>query len=545
MSRPSDAAIRMWYFMRIPNVGDMINPSIVSQVSGRPTLRANGADQARLWAIGSILGAAPPNAIVWGSGFMDPDQRPALDSRNLYALRGKLTAGELRRAGLGLAELPLGDPGYLVPDLFPDPAPEKEYKLGFIPHYVDRQHPFFQQILREEGVVDLDVQASPEVFFAQLRKCEAVVSSSLHGLIFAEAFGIPNLWVKLSDRVVRSGFKFRDWFSTMARPQTEPLEPSSDLAGKDLVARAALHDSQIDRQALRSAFPSSRLDELAEPVPAPFVPLQACRERPTPIFVISYNRGKFLQSAVSSYRKLNRKTAIIVHDNGSDDRETLDILDRLEEEGCLIHRGARIQSAEELNAVDGTVQSYFSNWSEPSRYVVTDCDIDLSIAHAGALDLYDELLNRFTDVECVGPMLRIRDIPRTYPLFDRVMERHISQFWSRKPEWTETSFGRVATLDCPIDTTFALHRAGEAFRRLKRSRRVYFPFEARHLDWYLDSDGMQAAPYYSTAAEDISHWSNLASHRNGTREQEGRSEFVYVDYDSGGQRLVEKVWRGE
>ena len=70
-----------------------------------------------------------------------------------------------------------------------------------------------------------------------------------------------------------------------------------------------------------------------------------------------------------------------------------------------------------------------------------------------------------------------------------MMNRHIEQFWHRQPLWAETSFGRVAYLDAPIDTTMAMHRAGEPFFRLKQSLRVYEPYEAQHLDWYLRSIG--------------------------------------------------------
>jgi hypothetical protein len=62
-------------------------------------------------------------------------------------------------------------------------------------------------------------------------------------------------------------------------------------------------------------------------------------------------------------------------------------------------------------------------------------------------------------------------------------------------------------LECLIDTTFALHRAGEPFRRLKKALRVYAPFEARHLDWY-DDTGTGDAVYAATSSSGISHWNN-------------------------------------
>jgi hypothetical protein len=112
----------------------------------------------------------------------------------------------------------------------------------------------------------------------------------------------------------------------------------------------------------------------------------------------------------------------------------------------------------------------------------------------------------FEDVECVGPMLTIADVPRSYPLFNRVMQRHVEQFWGREPEWAQLRNGSIAYLRCPIDTTFAVHRVGSAFRRLKHGLRVYHPYEAKHLDWYLSKE--EPTKYRETSSPEISHWDN-------------------------------------
>jgi hypothetical protein len=74
------------------------------------------------------------------------------------------------------------------------------------------------------------------------------------------------------------------------------------------------------------------------------------------------------------------------------------------------------------------------------------------------------------------------------------------------PNFADTSFGPVAILKAAIDTTFALHRAGEPFRRLKASLRVYEPYEARHLDWYISDAGEDH--YARTSSPAIAHWNN-------------------------------------
>jgi hypothetical protein len=216
-----------------------------------------------------------------------------------------------------------------------------------------------------------------------------------------------------------------------------------------------------------------------------------------------------LKRSIAALRKLVTPTEIIIHDNGSTDADTLAILDELQATGIAVYRCAAIKDADDLNQVNETVSHYFSAWSEPCRYVVSDCDVDMSIADPHAIDVYDELLNKFRQMESVGPMLRICDIPREFPLFNLVMNRHIEWFWRHTPTVTETSHGEAAFLQTLIDTTFALHRAGEPFRRQKNALRVYEPFEAKHLDWYpLEMDGDERRRYADSSSHLISHWNN-------------------------------------
>lgn len=227
-----------------------------------------------------------------------------------------------------------------------------------------------------------------------------------------------------------------------------------------------------------------------------------------PIFIISFDRGEYLLRAIKSYEMQDVPVDIIVHDNGSTDGRTLQVLEGLRQAGTRIYRHGAISQPEELNNVDLSVQLYRSETGYDGPYVVTDCDVDLSSASPAALRTYLELLDLFQDVECVGPMLTIADIPRSYPLFNRVMARHISQFWSRHPDWIELSTGPIAYLKHAIDTTFAVHRRASQFRRLKTGLRVYHPYEAKHLDWYLTNS--EASEYRRSSSPAISHWDNVS-----------------------------------
>jgi hypothetical protein len=239
-----------------------------------------------------------------------------------------------------------------------------------------------------------------------------------------------------------------------------------------------------------------------------------------PVFLISFNRGTKLRGMVDGLRQLETETEIVVHDNGSSDPGTLEVLHELEQEGVRVVRCEPISSPDELNLVDGTVQRFFEDWGEPQRYVVSDCDIDLTVADPRALAVYDELLDRHPEAACVGPMLRISDLPEAYPLRNSVLNRHIYQFWQHDPRIEQTSFGEVASRPARIDTTFALHRAGERFHRLKMGLRVYEPFEARHMDWYEWSSTV----YRESASTEITNW--------GRAQEEGAEASEPLEYTS-------------
>jgi hypothetical protein len=177
----------------------------------------------------------------------------------------------------------------------------------------------------------------------------------------------------------------------------------------------------------------------------------------------------------------------------------------MEREGIKIFWREPIVTADELDLVNNTVSEIFAG-RRPTPYVVTDCDVDLACASPHSIAIYFTLLRAIPQAACVGPMLRIEDIPQSYPLFARVMNLHIGQFWHRYPRTAQIGDVQVAYILAPIDTTFAVHQSGQPFRRLKNGIRVSRPFDARHLDWYPDEQ--TTGPYHGRSAVGVSHWDN-------------------------------------
>jgi len=221
-----------------------------------------------------------------------------------------------------------------------------------------------------------------------------------------------------------------------------------------------------------------------------------------PIFVISFNRHRMMRKALASYQSQSTPVELIIHDNGSDDPETLDYLAKLEADGITVVRRGKIHSPDELNNVNETITNYFS-CRHPTPYAVTDCDIELQ--SRDSVTTYLDLLSAIPNAETVGPMLRIEDVNPTYRLFNHMMNRHINGQWHRRPLFVNVAGRDVALQFTIIDTTFGVYRAGAQFQRLQRGIRVYAPYDARHMDFYPSE---QEPIYQETSDPQISHWSN-------------------------------------
>ena len=86
-----------------------------------------------------------------------------------------------------------------------------------------------------------------------------------------------------------------------------------------------------------------------------------------------------------------------------------------------------------------------------------------------------------------------------------------------------------------IDTTFALHREGSRFRRMKNGLRVYNPFEALHLDWYPHN--LESA-YQKSSSSEISHWNNADHLEEFAREPLRYDQYSVVEADENGKLTV-------
>ena len=202
------------------NWGDYVAPVLVEYISGQKTsyIKSEGfTDEDDVYAVvGSILSwQQKPNLTVWGPGFMCEGQTMLVKPKNVLAVRGPLTRQNLLNQGIDCPEV-YGDPALLFSKFY-NPSIIKKYKVGIIPHYVDKNNEWLLSIKGDDKVKILDICSDTHKFVDNLKECEMVLSSSLHGLIAADSYGIPNLRVKMSDKIGGANFKFRDYFLSVSR----------------------------------------------------------------------------------------------------------------------------------------------------------------------------------------------------------------------------------------------------------------------------------------------------------------------------------------
>lgn len=243
------------------NVGDRLSPVICGHVGGYEPRLAPPWRRRKLIAIGSVLGAARDGDVIWGTGLKVPEHARLVATAvglDIRAVRGPLTRQALIRHGVECPEV-YGDPGALIGRAFPLER-SSEFRFGLVPHL--HQIAAFQAQInpKREDTLLIPTSQHWRLFCKNLCRCELVLSSSLHGVIMAEAYGIPAVLIRHGDFISSSAFKFEDYFHSTGRDlafidssSVFPLNEEEVLRKSDSIPPPAL---DLDR--LESAYPYSR-----------------------------------------------------------------------------------------------------------------------------------------------------------------------------------------------------------------------------------------------------------------------------------------------
>ena len=212
--------VKAYWWREVPNFGDALAPFLLEHFSG-VRVEWETVSRSRVASVGSILEHIPPlwDGYILGSGMLHEDSRLQVHqmrsgiTARILALRGPLTARVIP------GEYPLGDPGILADELVG--AQPKRWDLGILPHFSDTElTPRFEKLMPPGTVVKVISPGDhPLEVVRQIGSCRRVVTSSLHGMVVADAFGIPRR-VEMAKANLSDGgtFKFRDYSASIQTP---------------------------------------------------------------------------------------------------------------------------------------------------------------------------------------------------------------------------------------------------------------------------------------------------------------------------------------
>lgn len=205
------------------NLGDALSSVMVALLSGLPIEHvAHESTRLRMAAVGTIGHSLKQgDVVVWGTGtsrYRNPgapaDQRIPVAPLPGTRLHITATRGPVSRRILGeenaVGPAVYGDPVWLLPEFYPGPR-KKRWKLGVIIHLADLQDRSFdvrpkpehlRYVVPDELAGDIKlIHTVTPIGLSGMRdrldeilSCERIVSTSLHGMVFAESYGIPCLY---------------------------------------------------------------------------------------------------------------------------------------------------------------------------------------------------------------------------------------------------------------------------------------------------------------------------------------------------------------
>lgn len=200
--------MKLYYWKSKNNFGDLLGPLLLKKIAGLDS-EWSTAPESQLVTVGSILEHLPTSwsGVIAGCGKLHENSELNLCHTKVLAVRGPLTARGFK------GNIVLGDPGLIADELVG--YQDKEYNLGIVPHWSDNELELNPIFLKYNPKI-IRVGDDPLEVIRQIGQCKKIVSSSLHGIILADAFGIPRR-IEIPPRVyshphIEGGlFKWRDY----------------------------------------------------------------------------------------------------------------------------------------------------------------------------------------------------------------------------------------------------------------------------------------------------------------------------------------------
>ena len=242
------------------NLGDSLGLVIVDYLLSNRGLKRDAPVKGRkhLFTVGSnIFGGEYignyQNATIWGSGILkEPSPRLSFLQRlshrhlDIRAVRGPLTREVLLRFGHNCPEV-YGDPAILMPMIYSPSDTTKKNDFIVIPQFYNEcifrdEHPDLPMVSMNTN----DYQSVIDKIVAS----KIVYTSSLHGIILAESYGVPAVFYRGLAKTI--DFKYKDYYYSTGRFEVPMVDTFEEALG---IEPPPLPDLSGLRKGLLDCFP--------------------------------------------------------------------------------------------------------------------------------------------------------------------------------------------------------------------------------------------------------------------------------------------------
>lgn len=193
------------------NFGDEFNKWLCEKLTGR---QFEWAENMSTLICGSHLQDARCETHVWGAGFGSFFQSCYEDTPIVHTVRGLYSLARLTELGWRPSSAFIGcfDPMQCLHEFFEQ---REGHGIGLIRHYAD----YGESI----GIDEIDICSGIDSVVDFIQQHDAIITSSLHGLIAADTLGKRSLLVRFGDKIDTDGFKYADYFSSSGYKGYRPM----------------------------------------------------------------------------------------------------------------------------------------------------------------------------------------------------------------------------------------------------------------------------------------------------------------------------------
>lgn len=234
------------------NLGDELAPIIYKWMLNKKKISAMKkiGETRHLLTVGSVIGMGNFNATIWGSGIHTlrtakiTIKKEKFIKYDIRAVRGPITRSILQLAGYSCPKI-YGDPAILMPLIYSGKRGKCRDNVSIIKH-ITNDH---SKEKNNYSYIKMNTTDYKKVI-DQIINSKKIISSSLHGIILAEAYGVPAVF--LNKGMSNEKMKFFDWYLSTNRTEIKIANSLDEALNMEPMALPDLNDM---RTKLMQSFP--------------------------------------------------------------------------------------------------------------------------------------------------------------------------------------------------------------------------------------------------------------------------------------------------